>query len=86
MTDKYLSSASWCGFSTKAKEQLKANPIEGLKVIECDKEQDHAVCQGVSGFPTWKNCAKGDTSSCKTMAGFAAPEKINEFFAQPLTQ
>tara|TARA_B100000963_G_C22040622_1_gene415330 strand:- start:59 stop:418 length:360 start_codon:yes stop_codon:yes gene_type:complete len=85
MTDKYLASATWCGFSRKGKEQLETNPIAGLKIIECDIEQDHAVCQGVNGFPTWKNCPKGETQNCASMSGFVPADKLNEFYATPPT-
>lgn len=85
-TDKYLASATWCGYSKKGKEQLETHPISDLKIIECDLDAGHAVCQGVSGFPTWKNCPKGDTDKCSSISGHMAPEKLNAFFAAPLTQ
>ena len=87
-TGKYMCSASWCGFSKKAKEQLKDHPIDGLTIIECDVEKDNALCLGVQGFPTWKSCPGNSTDSalCTSMAGHAPPEKLVDFFAPTLQQ
>ena len=77
--DKMLLSSSWCGFSTKAKEQLKTNPIEGLKVIECDLEKENPQCVGLPGYPTWKHC---DASSghCSVASGHMPADKLQTFF------
>ncbi len=50
-----MASASWCGFSKKFEKQLKDEGKESsFEIIHCDKNKDHAACEGVNGFPTFK--------------------------------
>jgi hypothetical protein len=85
-TDKFCCSASWCGFSARARDQLEKNPVSGLQIVDCDKDKEHFACAGVQGFPTYKHCTKDQPAVCSSMSGHVSPEKVYEFFSQDPSQ
>ena len=47
---------SSCGWTTKQAEDLP----KGSVVVMCDKDPQHAVCQGATAFPTHMVCTGKD--------------------------
>ena len=60
-----LAGASWCGYTKKMEADIQqADDSDKVlfNVVDCSLEgnKDNQVCQGVSGFPTFKNATTGE--------------------------
>ena len=66
-----LYGAEWCGWTKRQLALFEGDPALADIYVECTKE----ACDGISGYPTWKN------SNGTTMPGYKDVAKLEEMMA-----
>ena len=77
----YVLGANWCGFTQKAFSEIADDDDRFVKLDCAGADKDHALCQDVNAFPTFKRhdavCHRGYGAMDDVLTACAPPAPLD---------